>query len=427
MILNRKNPPPYKSIEKINIIKAGQRKLTNNIIVYTINAGTQDVVKIDFIFPAGKWFQEKELIATTTNSLLNEGTEKFSSKEVSKTLEYYGAILHFEADADQGTASLLTLNKHLEKVLPVVEEVLKNPVFPDDEIKKNLRKRKQEFIIESNKTSSLAKKAFSIALFGKMHPYGESAEITDFEKVNRSDLVSFFKKNYTADHCNIIVSGKIREKTYALLEKHFGSADWKKDHMQEFPQFSITQEKEKTVFVEKPGSVQSAIRIGKIMFTKKHRDFQGMKILNTVLGGYFGSRLMKNIREEKGYTYGIGSVLYSMQHQGYFSIVSEVGKNYTQKAIDEIYKEIRKLREEPVPDNELAKVKSYLLGAILMEFDGPFAQSEKIKELIKYDLDYEYYEQYIQTIHKMHPQKLQELANQYLVQKDLYEITAGIR
>lgn len=150
-----------------------------------------------------------------------------------------------------------------------------------------------------------------------------------------------------------------------------------------------------------------------------------MYVLSNILGGYFGSRLMSNIREDKGYTYGIGSGVVSHLNNGYFFIATETGAEVTEKAIDEIYFEIKRMRNEIVPIEELQLVKNYLLGRFMRSFDGPFALADRLKGVLYYDIGYEYYERFVNTIKEITPEQLQDLANSYLAQEELTEVVVG--
>ena len=179
--------------------------------------------------------------------------------------------------------------------------------------------------------------------------------------------------------------------------------------------------------IEKEGALQSAIRIGKLMFNKTHPDFQSLQVLNTVYGGYFGSRLMSNIREDKGYTYGIGSGLVSLQHGGYFFITTEVGVDVTAKAIKEIYFEMDRLRKEKITTDELQLVKNYLLGTFLRSVDGPFAMADRFKGILNYNLGYDYFDRYIATIRAVSASDLMGLANTYFDKDSMIELVVGKR
>jgi len=224
----------------------------------------------------------------------------------------------------------------------------------------------------------------------------------------------------------ILVAGKIEPELRRLLNTQFGQAsanDVEKDRFSR----DINTTAERIHTVEKSDAIQSAIRIGRPLFNREHEHFPGMQVLNTVLGGYFGSRLMANIREDKGYTYGIGSGLASMNEHGYFFISTEVSVDVTSQAIAEIYKEIKQLREELIPHEELELVRNYMIGTFLRNTDGPFALADRKKALIGYDLDYSYYERYFETVKCITPAELRDLANLYWQEEDLIDLVAGKR
>ena len=423
--LNRKIQPDYHKIEKIDIIKAKQNKLSNNIPLYTINAGSQDIIKIDFVFTAGVWYQNSALVASTTNSLINEGTKRFASHEIAEKLDYYGAILQLNIDNDFGIVSFICLNKHLNNVLPIIEDLLKNSIFPKKELDIYLTNRKQNYLTNSLKTNVLAQRKFLEIIYGKKHPYSNKINIEDFDRINQNKILDFYNKFYTSKNCKIIASGKIDSTLHDLINNYFGGNDWEKSYNEKKINFEIASSKQKEHIVNKEDAVQSTIRIGKSLFNRKNKDFSGMQVLNTVLGGYFGSRLMSNIREDKGYSYGIQSFLTSYQNSGYFSIISEVKSEASKNAVKEIYNEIRKIKNELIPETELNIVRNYMLGDLLNYFDGPFALSESLKILINNSLNYNYFEKHIETIKNISAEELNKIANNYLQEESFYDVIAG--
>ncbi len=423
--LDRTQQPPYKLIDKIHIIRAKPQKLDNSLPVYVIEAGEQDLVRLEFIFEAGTYYQPYSLVANFTNSLLSEGTKKRTSAEISEKLDFYGAFL--EADTGKHSASIVlyTLNKYLAETLEMLEDILKNPTFPQKELETLIRKKKQKFIVENTKVETIAKGLFAESIFGKQHPYGKIVQLQDFDRVKQEWLVDFYQQHYHSKNCKIIVAGKIENSLLSLLNKYFGENDWEKSSPTKSFFIPILPTDEKKIYLPKKDAVQSAIRIGRVLFSKQHPDYQPLQVLNTVLGGYFGSRLMKNIREEKGFTYGIYSLVASYRTTGYFLITAEVGKDTREAAVKEIYAEMKKLRDEFISQEELSLVKNSLLGELLRIFDGPFALAETFKSLLEYDLDYEYYERLIETVKTITAFDLYELADIYFRPEYLTEIVVG--
>lgn len=423
--LNRAIAPSFKAIEKIEMIQAQAQKLSNNIPVYTINAGTQDVIKIEFLFSAGMYEQDMPLQATTTSSLLEEGTSKMNANEIAEAVDYYGAFLETSVAQDNASVTLYTLNKHLASTLPIVEQVIKDAIFPEKEIETHLKNKKQKFLVNNQKVATIARKKFAEIIFGEKHPYGIDVKESDFDAINQQNLIDFYKKHYLSNNCKIIIAGKVIDSVFTLLEKHFGANDWSGNFLDLKPTITPESSNNMEQIVLKKDAMQSAIRVGKIMFNKRHEDFQPLQVLNTIYGGYFGSRLMSNIREDKGYTYGIGSGLVSLKHSGYFFISTEVGVDVCANALKEIYFEMNKLREELVSEDELQLVKNYLLGTFLRSVDGPFAKADRFKSIVEYGLGYEYYDNYVATIKNISASSIRDLANKYFDKDSMIELVVG--
>ena len=299
-----------------------------------------------------------------------------------------------------------------------------NPIFPASELETYIRNNKQRLIVENEKVSSLARRKFNEVIFGEKHPYGYFVQTSDFDKLKREHLNEHFKKKYSPSNCVIIVSGLVKDDSVKLLNKFFGLTKITTKILNSSQQ-AFTPSTRKKHLIEKKGAVQSALRIGKPFFNRAHPDYPGMAVLNTILGGYFGSRLMSNIREDKGYTYGIGSAVASMKQDGYFFISTEVGADVTNAAIEEIYKEIEILKDEHVDNEELEMARNYMLGTFLKGMDGAFQLAERFKSIYLYDLDYSYYDRYLQKIKTIQADELRDLARKYFDLSGFYEIVVG--
>jgi len=420
--LNRTQAPAFKQVEHINFIQPEQQHLENGIPVYTIFSGEQELLRIEFIFGNVNWDSNKPLQSIAVSSLLNNGTQKRSSKEIAEQIDFYGAFFQTEYGQDQSSVTLYTLNKHLPSVLPIVKDILANSQFSQPELDIYIQNQKQKLQVNLQKNDILSRKEFAHALFGDT-PYGADIQLKHYDELKREDLLDFFKAAYNPKNCTIIVSGKFDHQAYALLNNEFGQ-DWAFGSPTK-NSFSFTGQHKKNIYIEKPEALQSAIRIGKRSINRKHEDFAGLQILNTVLGGYFGSRLMANIREDKGYTYGIGSGISSLKDAGYFFISTEVGADVCGNALNEIYKEIDLLRNERIPEEELSLVRNYMLGSMLGSLENVFSHADKFKNIYFSGLGYDYYSHYIQTVKSISAEALQELAQKYLTTDDLIEVVVG--
>jgi predicted Zn-dependent peptidase len=424
MNLNRHTAPAIEFVKGISPVEPEIARLDNGIPVYLIHSTGQDLVKIELLLEAGKWYEDKPLVANFTSKMLKEGTRTLSAAAIANRIDYYGAHLENSVDKDMSYVSLYTLNKHLEQTLPLVADVVLDPIFPADELETLRQNRRQRFIVNNQKVRFLAKRKFSTLIYGDNHPYGKTFETADFDHVAREDLVHFHRDRYTADRCKIIVAGNIRPGFMEMLNQQF--AAFREKGREPGPPAPVNDSnKGQKSKIEKKDALQSAIRIGRVLFNKTHPDYARLKVLNTLLGGYFGSRLMTNIREEKGYTYGIGSAIVSHQQSGYFFIASEVGTEVTTDAIGEVYHEIERLQQDLVPEQELSLVKNYMLGSFLRSMDGAFALSENYKGLIEYGLDYEYLRKFVEVVRGVSADELRELARTYLDTSTLSELVVG--
>jgi len=416
--------PPVFHIDTPTVPEVLSIKLDNNIPVYLIESGTEDIMRIEFTFKAGHVNEYLPLLASTTNIMLTEGSQNYSSVELNRQLDYYGSFINLSTEKDRAGLVVFLLNKHIEKILELSMEILFRPAFPEDELQALMKKRHRWFLVNREKVQNIAMDQFFESLFGKTHPYGRKVVESDFEGMTSALLKDFHEKYYTPENMAIIVSGKIHEKTTILLNLFFGKISSQKIYIED-ARNRLKSFNKKRVHVPLPGALQSAIRIGSQTINKREPDYTGLKVLDSLLGGYFGSRLMKNIREEKGYTYGISSYVASFDLSGYKVISAEVSINNTQKAIDEIYKEIELLQNVPVEKEELTVVKNFMLGEIIRMFDGPFAIAESFKSVWEFGLDNNYYHRLTEKIKTIDSDEIITLAHTYYNVEDLYEITAG--
>ena len=426
-MLNRTLAPSFKTIDKIEVMKTSHQKLQNGIDLYTLSAGSQEICKVEFIFRAGMYQQPATLVASTTNNLLESGTRSFTADQLSDGIDFFGSFLELQVEQDFASVTVYTLNKYLRETLRYIEELIKYPVFPENEFRIHLANKRQKHAINSQKVSVLARRRFTELLFGEEHPYGRGVKDNDFDRISIADLKSFFSEHYSAGNCTIIAAGNLPVNLKDSLNEFFGEQWGQKTISIKNAGIKPKSAEQKKNFVKKEDAIQSAIRVGRILFNKTHPDYFKFQFLNTVLGGYFGSRLMANIREDKGYTYGIGSGITNLVHGGYFFISTEVGTEVTADTLKETYKELKRLREDLVDAHEMETVRNYILGNFLRSVDGPFSLADKFKSIWEFGLDYSFFDNYFSAIKTVTPQELRDLANQYLREEDLIECVAGNR
>lgn len=426
-VKDRLHAPASVPVRNLTVQHAEKNTLDNGLPVYSVNAGFQDLVRIEFLFRKRSFKVDAPLLSNASNRLITEGTTKHSALQIAELVDDVGAFLETEESADSCSVVLYTLNKHLERTLPVVREVLQEADYPESELQVYRSKQRQRLVVENEKVNSIARRKFSQLLFGNNDAYGYYVQPGDYDQLTRDSVRAYHSTHYSPDRCTILVAGKVHGNLLMLLNANFGTADWKSAPLRDDATAAFPSSPEKVTYLHKEGALQSAIRIGRRMITRSHDDYPGFAVLNTVLGGYFGSRLMSNIREEKGYTYGIGSATVSLERAGYFFISTEVGADVTSPALEEIYKEIELLQQEPVEEEELAMVRNYMLGSFLKGIDGPFALVDRFKSIHLSGLDYSYYERYLRTLETIHAEELMALAVKYLDRSDLCELVVGVK
>jgi zinc protease len=422
---DRKKAPLSRLVEHLKKIEFRLFHLSNGIPVYLIDEGEQEVLKIELVFRAGNFYQHKKHQAKAANALLASGTARLKADQISEHFDFYGAYTETHASKDNAYVGVYTLNKHLGHVLPLLAEIVIDPVFREEEIAVYRFTRKQHLNLNLEKVKYLARVGFNEQIFGSEHPYGQRLQAYHLDDLSRDDLIDFHQKHYRANNCNIMVSGKIPPDIEKQLENAFAAIE-KSDYQPiagSKPDISSSEEQSR--FVEKPGALQAALRIGKPAINRLHPEFPELFILNTMLGGYFGSRLMMNIREDKGYTYGISSALASLQHSGLFVISSEVGTDVLEDAKREIYLEIKKMQDKKPGNKELDLVRNYLLGALMRSFDGPFALAERLRTCIEFGQTPDYYIRYAEIVRSISALRIQELAGLYFERDTMFETVAG--
>jgi zinc protease len=420
--LNRKHPPVIKDAVDLDLKLKPYQKYTlrNGIEVYAIDAGAEEVVQVELVFSSGNWLEEKNLVAASTNFLLKNGTSKKNAFQINEHFEFYGSYLNRNCYNETATISVHALSKHLKELLPVVKELITDSVFPQEEIETYKQNMKQRLNVNLKKSDFIAGRLIDVYLYGEQHPYGRFSRFEDFDAITREDLIGFYKKYYLGGKFIVFVSGKLPSNIYQLLDESLGDLS---NNPVALPAIEYKPAAEKKYrVVNDPNGVQGSIRMGIPFPNRHHPDFVKAQVLNNVFGGFFGSRLMTNIREDKGYTYGIYSYLENHINQSAWVISTEAGRDVCEPAIVEVYKEMNALREELVEEEDLKLVRNYMMGIILGDLDGPFHIINRWKNIILNGLDENYFYDQLETIRTISAVELKELANKYLIPENFYEL-----
>ena len=423
-MIDRLVPPPIKDAIEFDLKLKPYEYFTldNGMPVYTINAGTQEVLQVEWVFYAGNWFEQQRSVASATNYLLKNGTSKKNAFQLNEEFEYYGAYCNRSCYNETAVITLSTLNKQLTALLPVIKEMITDSVFSDEELDIYKQNIKQRLSVSLQKSDFVANRLADAYLYGEDHPYGTYTNPEDVDALNSGLLRDFFKQYYLNGQCVIFVSGKLPNDIREQLNKNFGTLSLRAfENKLSIIQPAPAAEKKYRIQND-PNGVQGAIRIARPFPNRHHPDFMKVMVLNTLFGGFFGSRLMSNIREDKGYTYGIHSYVQNHIHQSAWMISTEAGKDVCEATVKEVYKEMKLLREDLVDEEELMLVRNYLIGTILGDLDGPFQIMGRWKNLILNGLTEDYFYDSIKTIKTIPAEELRELAKKYLVPGDFYEL-----
>jgi zinc protease len=425
-MLNRTIAPDIKEPVDFKITLPPSKKytLSNGVEVYTVDMGSEETLMINWVFYAGNWYEDKKAIAATTNFLLKNGTSKRSAFDINEHFEYHGAYLSRSAHSETAEITLHCLNRHMYEVLPAVAELVTDSVFPAEELAIYKQNAKQRLKVNLQKCEFVAGRLIDANLFGEQHPYGKYNNAEDYDAVQQEDIVAFYDKYYRNGRCVIFAAGKLPADLIPELEKHFGSLPLRHHRQEVTPVHHTLQPatEKKIHIINDENGVQAAIRIGRPFPNRNHPDFQKALVLNSLFGGYFGSRLMTNIREDKGYTYGIYSYLLNYINESGWMISTEAGRDVSEATITEVYNEMELLREEPVDEEELLMTRNQMIGSVLGDLDGPFQVIGRWKNLVLNDLTVDYFYNSLQIIRTVSAQELQDLANKYLQPDQFYEL-----
>ena len=426
MSLDRTMPPLLRPLEAFEILRPERLEMQNGMQLNVIRAGSQEVVRLDLLIGGGQWHQTQALQALFTNRMLREGTPTMTSAQIAEKLDYYGAWLDLSSSVNCGFITLYSLNKYFPRTLAIIADMLMNPSFPEKELEVVLETNRQQFLVNSSRVEVIARKHFNRSLFGEEHPFGRFAVESDYGRITPEVLREFYRKHYHSGNCTVYVSGKVTPEIIRCIEEHLGNASWGEiKEVQPLELIEPRQTTEKHVFVEKADALQSSLKMGCFMMDRVHPDFLKARVMVTLFGGYFGSRLMSNIREDKGYTYGIGAGIVNCPGSGVLAITTEADNQYIDSIITEVYREMDKMCNDLAPQEELEMVRNYMLGDFCRSYEGPFSLSEAWIYTKTADLDDDFFVRQVDSIRSITAEEIRTLAQRYLCKENLIEVVAG--
>ncbi len=406
--------PIIKAIKELKLPAYESMRLDNGMPVYFISGGSEPVMRVEVVFRSGGSHDIKPGVAEFMAGLLSEGTQKMTSIELAEHIESRGATIQTRGGVDTIRVRLFTLTRFLPELMDVITDVIHIPAFDPNELRLYADNKVERLQIDLKKNEVIAYRHLTEAIFGPGHPYGHNARTDDYLAITTADLRNHHAHHIHPDRGMIFISGSFGQTEMDIIQNTLGQ--WMPTHVNGTAPQGTSEIKSKTGLIEIPGpqTHQAAIRIGRKLFPQSHPDFNGMYLLNTILGGYFGSRLMTEIRETQGLTYGIYSSVDSFAEDGCFYISTETATDNAEKMIQAIKGETDKLRSELIAEAELSMARNYLMGNLMTQLDGPFASMDYIKTMKIESLEDGQFETLISTIQSCTPETLRELANEYL-------------
>ena len=424
-MLDRTVAPPVQPLARVGLPPADVLALPSGARLHVLVNAAQPVVRLQAVFRAGKVAETRPGLATLTARMLLEGTTTRTARQIADEVAFYGASLECDAGFDRSTLTLYCLTRHLPALLPLVADVLANPAFPAAELDQLKTRTIQNVRVERQKTSFLASERFNELLFGEETPYGRSFEAEAYQALTAGEAQEFHRTAYAFANAEVFLCGDVAAER-ELVAAAFSAGPAAEVRIAVQPAApAAAPVPAAAVLVAVPGSLQASLRLGRAWPQLTHPDTHRLKLLVNVLGGYFGSRLMRNIREDKGLTYGIYASVAPREFASSLVIGTDVKGESADFAISEIEMELRRLQEELIPAEELETVKSYILGKFANELSTVFEQCDKYKNLVFLGLPADYYTEFVQQTEAATAENLQELAQHYLSPESLLTVVAG--
>jgi zinc protease len=422
-MLNRLVAPPTRPLGRVDLPTAQVSQLPNGARLHVMAHSAQPVVRLQVLLPAGRWYDAAPGTSLLTARALLEGTTTRSARQIAEEVAFYGASLECEQGFDRATLTLYCLARHLEQLLPLVQDVLLNATFPEPEIEQLKTRTIQNIRVERQKTSYLAAERFSQNLYGAQHPYGVVFAEARFQQLTATDVRKYYQQAYALSQSEIFLCGDVNAAQIADVAARLSASE--QSQLSVLPPVSAPATGVTTDYVQVPDSLQASLRLGRLWPDATHPDTHGLQVLVKVLGGYFGSRLMKNIREDKGLTYGIYASISHREHASSCVIGSDVNAANARLAIGEIQKELRILQETMVLEAELDTVRNYILGKFLNELGTIFEQADKYRNLVVLGLPSDFHQSFLSEVESITPERLLQLAQTYLTPELFTEVVAG--
>ena len=415
---DRTHPPTLPPSPPLRVPPLQTARLPNGLELAVVEMHKVPVVDVTLLIGAGSTRDPADLpgLATFTATMLQEGAGTRGSLEIADEVGYLGARLFTNASYDAATVSLHVPKRQLDPALDLMADVVLRPTFPDSEIARQRDLRRTAILQQRDQPVAMANIAFAAIVFGAAHPYGRPLNGTETSTatLTRDRVSQFYQTYYRAANARMLIVGDVTlAEAQQLIGARFGA--WAAGDLPATVVAPAPAAAARTIYlVDKPGAAQSVFRIGQVGVARATPDYFALTVLNTILGGSFTSRLNQNLRETHGYTYGASSQFSMRRMAGPFLAASSVVTAKTDSSLIEFMRELRRIRDEAVPQAELDKAKAYITLGLPSEFETTAGAAAQFRDLLLYGLPLDYYATYIPQINAVTVDDVQRVARQYL-------------
>jgi zinc protease len=425
--IDRTRPPETPPLPGFKLPPVFETKLSNGLGVTLVEDARFPLLTLRLAFQAGDKFDPADLpgLAEAVGALLKEGTATRTSRQIAEEVTTIGGSLDGVTGADSLTLAASALAENSSRLFDLVADVARNASFPPDEVNLHKANRKQSLMVQRSRASFQAEEKLTELVFGS-HPYSRSTPTPEsIDKLDRAGLVRFRDTYLTPNNAVLIVMGALPPRAQLLpaLEKRFG--DWKSKETPAAPAAKFPEAKRQLVLVNRPGSVQADIRVGRIAITRNDPDHFPLLVGNTILGGGASSRMFNHIREEKGYAYDAHSALLRYRDSGYFEAATQVRNEVVGEALQAVLDELSNISQQPVGAGELSDVKNYLSGSFVLSLTSQSALAGQLALVKTMGLPNNYLETYTTRIRATEPPQILTAARKYISPESAAIVVVG--
>ncbi|MCM1518243.1 MAG: insulinase family protein [Pseudoflavonifractor sp.] len=413
MIDHRKIAPAIHEFGHLNIPLPEETTLSNGIPLSIINHGPDEVCRLSLIWRQGGVEVGSMPLGAITGLVMREGAGGQSATEIAETLEFNGAQLRIEVSTHCSRLELIAPNNRIAEVLPAISDIITSPHFPTHESSVIIDNRARALEIERGKVGFHARHAINLMMMGAGHPLAVEDTPEVIRAITSEQIRSAWQRLFMSERPVAFLAGHITPAVVESIDSHIGAIRFPDGQLERLI-IPFTPVTERRVDIHRPQSLQSAVRIAMPAIPRSHPDYIPLRILVMALGGYFGSRLMANVREDKGYTYGIHANLLGYREGAMTMIGCECDNKYTEALINECIREIERLATGDFSDDELGRVRSYVMSQLAALLDTPFSIGSYYENMVLADISTDYFDQQQSAATAISASSFKHLASTYL-------------